>query len=221
MRICIVGGGKVGYYLAEHLLAQNHHPVVIEPDEATCKKLADNLDIPVIQGDGTIVETLVAAGCDECQAMACVSGKDEVNLIAAQLGKKVFHVQKTIARINNPRNTDVLKRLGVDIALSATNTIAFLIEQEVETEAIHHLLSLGDGSISIVEVQIPPQFHFNGSTLTSLYVPEGLVVVSVMRKDELIIPSGTTQVFSGDRLTVLSSPPVLHTFLEHWKLNKK
>lgn len=144
MKICIIGGGKVGFYLAKSLLEHGHEPVVIERQQRYCEKLADTLDIPVICGDGTTLEALEAAGCAGCAAFVAVSGNDETNLIACQLAKKVFGLPKTVARVNNPRNTEVLRRLGVDIPVSSTDNLGRLLEREVETDRIRQLLSMTD-----------------------------------------------------------------------------
>ena len=120
MRVCIVGGGKVGYYLAKTLLEHGHTPVLIEDDPAMCRKVADSLDLTVVCGDGTFAEVQESADVAHCSAMVAVTGRDEDNLIVCQLAKQVFKVKRTVARVNNPKNAAVLKKLGVDIAVSAT-----------------------------------------------------------------------------------------------------
>ena len=145
MRVCIVGGGKVGYYLAKTLLEHGHTPVLIEDDPAMCRKVADSLGLPVVCGDGTFAEVQESADVAHCSAMVAVTGRDEDNLIVCQLAKQVFKVKRTVARVNNPKNAAVLKKLGVDIAVSATDNLTHLIEREVETAAIQQLLSLAGG----------------------------------------------------------------------------
>ena len=127
MRVCIVGGGKVGYYLAKTLLEHGHTPVLIEDDPAMCRKVADSLDLTVVCGDGTFAEVQESADVAHCSAMVAVTGRDEDNLIVCQLAKQVFKVKRTVARVNNPKNAAVLKKLGVDIAVSATDNLTHLI----------------------------------------------------------------------------------------------
>ena len=122
MRVCIVGGGKVGYYLSKTLMEHGHDPIIIEIDEHTCSRLADQLELPVIHGDGTLVEILDLARAGGCGALVGVTGRDETNLVACQLAKKVFGIKKTVARVNNPKNSEVLKMLGVDITVSSTDS---------------------------------------------------------------------------------------------------
>ena len=94
MRVCVVGGGKLGYYLSKTLREHGHIPVIIEDDENTCRQIADALDMSVIHGDGTKPEVLENAELSSCQALVAVTGRDENNLIACQLAKQVFHVKK-------------------------------------------------------------------------------------------------------------------------------
>lgn len=102
-------------------------------------------NLSVVCGDGTFAEVQESADVAHCSAMVAVTGRDEDNLIVCQLAKQVFKVKRTVARVNNPKNAAVLKKLGVDIAVSATDNLTHLIEREVETAAIQQLLSLAGG----------------------------------------------------------------------------
>lgn len=220
MRICIVGGGKVGYYLAKTLIEHGHHPVVIEQDMDTSTRVANALDISVIHGDGASIDSLRAAQAERCQACVCVSGKDEVNLVAAQLAKTLFRVKKTVVRVNNPKNTAALKRLGVDIVVSGTQNIARLLERQVETSAMRHLMELGHGSASLVEVMVPTNFRYNDETLTTIPIPKGLVIISVTRRDSFIIPNGETKILSGDTIMVAATDAALHQLIAKWQIEE-
>ena len=104
MKVIVVGGGKVGYYLSKSLLEHNHEPSIIEINKQKCARLANNLDIPVFSGDGTMAMVLSLAGIEEADVLVSVTGQDQNNLIACQLAKNKLNVPKTIARINNPKN---------------------------------------------------------------------------------------------------------------------
>ncbi|MEG0178072.1 MAG: TrkA family potassium uptake protein [Oscillospiraceae bacterium] len=218
MRVCIVGGGKLGYYLAKTLMEHGHSPTVIEQDLVACEHIANSLDIPVIHGDGTMMAVLESASPTGCTAFVAVTGRDEDNLIACQLAKTVFKVKKTVARVNNPKNSSVLKQLGVDIAVSSTDNIARLIEREVETATIQQLLSLGGGTVSLTEILIPPSFRYNGQTLTKLDIPDDCVIISVTRDGEFIIPRGNTEIRSGDKVVVLTKDTAFHTLTTDWRI---
>lgn len=209
MKIIVVGGGKVGYYLTKTLLEHGHEPHLIEPDRATCTRLANELDVPVICGDGTMIEVLENAGAQNAFALIAVTGKDQDNLIACQLAKKIFSVSRTVARINNPRNAAAMRQLGVDIPISSTDNIARLLEREVDTTAIKQLMPLNRGEASLSELQLPMPFAYEGARLADLSLPEESVIVSISRDGQLIIPRGNSQLRGGDKLVVVCANTAL------------
>lgn len=218
MRICIVGGGNIGFYLAKTLLEHGHDPVLIDADPALCRRVADSLDLTVVCGDGTLAEVLAGAQVAQCTALAAVTGRDEINLIACQTAKKVFKIRRTVARVSNPKNAGVLKQLGVDIAVSATDNLTQLIEREMETSAIQQLLNLAGGTSSLTEVQTPPDFIYAGKTLAQMTIPKDAVIVSIMREGELVIPRGNTQILANDKVVVLAKNTAFHELTRSWKL---
>lgn len=219
MQVCIVGGGKVGFYLAKTLLEHDHDPIVVEPNQAACEKIANNLDIPVIVGDGTSAEVLEAAGCGNCSSLIAVTGQDENNLVACQLAKRVFKCKRTVARVNNPKNAAVLKALGVDITVSSTGNIVRILEREVETSAIRHLLNLAGGTASLIEISLPENFRYHARPLTEIPIPDDFNIVSITRANECIIPRGGTQLFSQDKLMCVTMDDAFHKIVKDWKLS--
>lgn len=210
MKVTVVGGGKVGYYLVKALIEHDHEPTVIEMNKALCAFIANELDIPVICGDGTQIEVLDSANVSDSDAIICVTGTDENNLIACQLAKKIFNVNKTVAKVNNPKNAAVMKKLGVDNVINSTDNIAALIEREVDTSRIKSLLSLNHGAAMIWEVDLPENYALNGTMLSSLKLPDQINVVSITRNGELLIPRGQTKLNSGDTLLIISKNGTIH-----------
>ena len=219
MKVCVIGGGKVGFHLAKTLIANGHSPIIIEEDKHLCEKIANNLDICVVHGDGTSVEILELANIKDYHVAIAVTGMDENNLIACQLAKKIFGVKRTIARVNNPKNTDVMKRLGVDLAVSTTDNIARILGREAETEQIRELMSLDGGTTSLTEVIVPENFPFARVTLADMPVPDDVVLVSIQRNGELIVPRGTTYIDINDTLLVMAKNTAFHNLTSLWKLS--
>lgn len=210
MKVMVVGGGKIGFYLAQTLLEHGHEPVIIEKDPKTCHNIANSLDLPVILGDGTTLDTLESAGIRDCDALVGVSGQDENNLVACQLAKQVFGIARTVAKVNNPKNLEVMRQLGVDIPISSTLNIARLLEHEVDNAAIKRLLSLNRGEAALNELEIPKNYKLHGTSLSELDLPVDSIVVSVFRDGSLIIPRGNTQILSGDKIVVMCKSQVIH-----------
>lgn len=204
MTIVIVGGGKVGFHLSQTLLSHGHEPRVVEIDRERCIELSNRLDVPVTCGDGSLIDVLESAGAMDADALVSVTGKDEDNLIACQLAKKRFRVERTVARVNNPKNAEVMKQLGVDIPISVTDNIAGLLEREIDASAFRLLVSLNQGEASLSELSIPDDYRLSGITLGELQLPVDSIIVSITREGRLIVPRGNAQVLSGDRLVVLA-----------------
>ena len=136
MKVCIAGGGKVGMYLAQSLLAHRHKVTIIEPQEMLCRSLADSLDIPVICGDAISFDTMRTADVASCDAFVAVTGADENNLVACQIAKREFGVNRTVARASNPKNRELLHTLGVDTVVCGTDNLSHILEREIETDTI-------------------------------------------------------------------------------------
>jgi trk system potassium uptake protein TrkA len=205
MKVTVVGGGRVGYYLAKTLLEHDYEPTIIEIDKKVCSFIANELDIPIICGDATSLEILKEARVDQTEAIIAVSGQDEDNLVACQLAKKIFNVPKTVAKVNNPKNADIMKKLGIDNVISATNRIVDMLEREVDTSKIKEIISLNHGASSIDEIDLPDDYKYDGVSLVELKLPENINVISIERNDTLIIPRGSTKLMSNDKLLVLSN----------------
>ena len=219
MRVVVVGGGKVGYYLAKTLLEHGHRPVVIEKNREKCRRIADDLDIPVICDDGSSPSALSQAHTEKADALVSVTGADEDNLVICQLAKKQFNVKRTVARVNNPKNTQIMRKLGVDIPISSTDSLAYLLEREVETAPIQLLMRLNRGKSSLLELQIPQDYKSSGITLSELVFPKESIIVSITRDGDMIIPRGSTTVISGDKLLVVCATDDAHALDEALGLN--
>lgn len=220
MNVIVIGGGKVGFYLCKTLLEHGHQPLIIEKNKRTCEYASTQLDIPTINADGSTIEALTAANASRSDAVIAVTGLDQDNLISCQLAKEIFHVPKTVARVNNPKNAAVMKKLGVDIPISSTDNIARLLEREVDTARSKALLSLNRGEASLNELQIPDNYPLSGKRLFELDIPEDAVLAAIFRDDKLIIPRGNAQIMSGDKVLVIAKDRVLHELSTALKLTR-
>lgn len=203
MRIVIVGGGKLGYHLATIMLDRKHDVRLIEKNKLRCMRLANELDVEVICGDGTEIETLEDAGTQNADCFIAVTGQDQDNLVASQLAKRQFKAIKVIARANDPRNMDALRILGADIVVSSTEIITNLIEQEVDIAEMHLLATLNKGRAGICTMTLPPDTALEGVTLKDVDLPESSLVISIVRGDAMTIPNGNTVVHANDEIVAV------------------
>ncbi|BBJ27818.1 potassium channel family protein [Athalassotoga saccharophila] len=205
MKIIIVGGGKVGYYLLKTLYGKKHKISIIERDPVKCARIAEEMgNVNVINGDGTEVKDLREAGAEDADVIAAVTGKDEVNLISCQIAKKNFNIPKTIARVNNPKNEVVLKSLGVDNVVCSTAFIANVIEQEVVLGAIRSLLTFYHGDLNILEIKVPHNSPSNGKRIMDIKLPRDSIIITVIKADKPIVPRGDTQIDEDDLVIIMS-----------------
>lgn len=203
MKAIIIGGGKVGFYLAKTLLEHNYRVLVIESDRERSRYCANHLDAEVTFGNGTTVEALEACGADKADCVIAVMGADESNLVCCQIAKNVFGVKKTIAKVNNPKNTEALKELGVDIVISATDNIIQLMEHEVDLSAMKPLLAFDEDDVSLMEVTLPNDYALEGKQLKEVPLPDSCNIACIRRGSRTIIPRGGTMLISGDVLLIV------------------
>lgn len=204
MNIVIIGGGKVGYYLAKTLLSFHHKVSVIEIKRELCKKVADELNLPVFHGDATKIDVLKNAGAAKGDIFIAVTGQDEENLIACQLAKNNFRVEKTIARVNNPKNINVFRKLGVDIPVSSTTIIADLIEQEVDYAGMKILTSVKNNKIVVSEIEIKKSSPVFNKRVKDIKMPHDCLLVSVIKNEEVLRPGEHMVLLEGDSVIVVS-----------------
>jgi trk system potassium uptake protein TrkA len=207
MHIIIIGGGKVGYYLAKTLAPKKHNIVIIEKDRDLCMKIVTELNsigVSVINGDGTDVNCLTDADIERCDTLVAVTGQDEDNLVACQLAKKKFHIKRTAARVNNPKNVNIFKKLGVDSTVSSTEYFVNLIEKEIDMSCMRSLLSIKDSKVSIDEITLQPGSHIVNKMIKDLKIPSDCILISIVRDNQVILPNGYTKMQAGDIVIVIS-----------------
>ena len=186
MYIIVVGGGKVGFYLAKELLEEGHEVLVIEKDEHGPRSavIAEELGDVVLTGDGCEAAVLEAAGTGRADMLIAVTGDDEDNLVACQVAKNRFGVPRTMARINNPKNELIFRKLGIDVTVSATTAILNQIEQELPTHRLVPLMHLrGKSGLEMVEVKIPANAAIVGQRADEVLLPQGSMLALIVDPD--------------------------------------
>ncbi|MCK4362005.1 MAG: TrkA family potassium uptake protein [Dehalococcoidia bacterium] len=208
MYIIVVGGGKVGYYLTQALLSEGHEVLVLEKDAKKCELIAEQLGSVCTRGDGCEARTLAEVGTERADMFIAVTDEDEDNLVACQVAKHKFKVQRTIARINNPKNEALFKKLGIDVTVSSTNLILEHIQEEVPTHPLVHLLTLKGGDLEIVEVKIPPDSSVVGKRMRQIVFPPDSVICLMIGKWGAQVPTGDTILEADAQVVAVTRPEV-------------
>lgn len=205
MYIVVVGGGKVGYYLAKTLVNEGFELLLIEKNPKKVLVYAERFGSVVMEGDGAELSTLEAAGTARADVIVAVTGDDEDNLVICQTAKRLFNVPRTIARVNNPKNEEIFRKLGIDVTVSATNILLNVIEQEIPQRGLVHLMTLKHAQVAIVEATVEKGAPVVGKSLAELTFPPNVVISAVMRDDSLILPKGDTVLEPDDEVIALSN----------------
>ena len=205
LHVMIVGGGKVGTYLAQILIADGHTVKVIEGTREEFQRAAQELPAEVIVfGSGTDPNVLESAGIRDADMVAAVTRTDETNLVITSLARFEFNVRRTIARVNIPKNAWLFTpAMGVDVPLNQADLMAHLIAEEMSLGDVMTLLKLRRGQYSLVEYKVGPQSVAAGKAVKDLNLPHECVLTAVIREGNLLIPRGDTVLAPDDEVFAL------------------
>jgi trk system potassium uptake protein TrkA len=206
IRTIIIGQRPSVYFLARQFLQKGHHTTIIHPEQEGGSLLAQKLGATVLIGDGSEPEVLEQAGIRRADIVVALMTHDEDNLIACQIARQVFHVPRTIALINDPENEALFEQLGVDVAVSAAQMIAKMIETEASFSEIMNQWAMAEGRVEIIEVAIKADSPSVGKTLSDLKLPSGSLIGSIIRSEQVFIPNGTSSLQANDRILLICQP---------------
>jgi trk system potassium uptake protein TrkA len=204
MFVIVVGGGRVGFYLAKELLAEGHEVVLMEKDATNSQRIAEELGAIVVNRDGCEGTHLEEAGANRATIVAAVTGDDEDNLVACQMAKHHFDVPRTIARVNNPRNEALFRHLGVDEIISPTRMALAAIEQDIPVHELLHLAQLEGGVLDLVEAQIADDSPALGRRPADIELPDGCTLFVLIRDDKAQGIRPETIFESGDKVIAIT-----------------
>jgi len=203
MYIVVVGAGKVGWNIARELLRRGNELTLIESNRRRYATVEEELEHAVHYGDGSELWVLERAGIKRADMVIAVTGDDEDNILICQVAKEKYGVDRVIARCNNPRNLPHFELLGVKPAVSATDLILRLIEHEVPKYGLVHLLDLPQERLEIIEVEVDDESPAVDRMVKDLGLPQGSLVISILRDGSGFVPRGDSAIESGDEVLLV------------------
>ena len=203
MYVIIVGAGKVGRNLARELIARGHEVSVIESSRQRYLAIEEEFEHAAQYGDATELWVLERAGIQRADLVIAVTGDDEDNMLVCQVAKEKYLCDRIIARVNNPRNHDHFRLLGIQPAVSATDLILRLIEHEVPRYGLVHLLALEEEGLEIIELEVSVGAPTIGERVADIVLPEGSQIISVLRDGSGFVPKGDTVIQEGDEVLLV------------------
>jgi trk system potassium uptake protein TrkA len=208
MYVIVVGAGKVGWNLARELLEKGHEVTLIDNDRDRYLTVEQELEHNIQYGDASELWVLERAGISRADMVIAVTGDDEDNILICQVAKEKYLVDRIIARVNNPRNREHFELLGIRPVVSATDLILRLIEHEVPEYGLVHLLDLPEQRLEIIEILLPSDSKAAGLRVGDLQMPEGALLISVLRDDTGFVPNSETVLEAGDEILAVLDPTV-------------
>ena len=208
MYVIVVGAGKVGWNLGRELLEKGHEVTLLEKDRRRYQTVEQELEHSIQYGDGTELWVLERAGISRADMVIAVTGDDEDNVLICQVAKEKYMVEQIIARVNNPRNKQWFELLGIRPVVSATDLILRLIEHEVPKYGLVHLLDLEKERLEIIELLLGDESPVAGQRVGDLELPEGSLLISVLRGGTGFVPGPETVLESGDEVLAVLDPGV-------------
>lgn len=201
-KVLILGGGKVGYFLAKQLLRLGVRVKIIEQDRDRCMFLSTKLpEAIVIHGDGTDSQLLDDEDLAHMDAFVGVTGFDEHNLLMALLAKQEG-VPIVVSKVGKFGYLNLLSKLNIDFALNPTDTSIAEILKYARGGQIMAATMLLEGQAEVVEIIIHEDLACAGEQIKHLDLPKGLVVAAMIHNKQAFVPNGSTVLNVGDRLVI-------------------
>jgi trk system potassium uptake protein TrkA len=206
--IIVAGAGKVGWNLTRELLEKGHEVTLVEGNRRRYLTVEQELEHNIQYGDASELWVLERAGISRADMVVAVTGDDEDNMLICQVARDKYLVDRIIARVNNPRNREWFELLGIKPYVSATDLILRLLEHEVPEYGLVHLLDLPEERLEIIEMLLGPDSKAKGQRVADLEMPDGSLLISVLREGEGFVPTPDTVLEEGDEVLAVLDPGI-------------
>ena len=212
MKIVVIGAGQVGSTVIEALHGE-HSVTVIDLDGSRMNAVAHRYDITAIEGNGATRSVLNEAGINQTDLLIACSSRDEPNIIAAMLAKKLNPSIRTVVRATEVEYLEAWheRHLDVDLVVSSEIETAYAVSRILGVPAARQTDVFAEGQVQIVEfdVELDPgagDYHVIGTPLRSARIPKNSKVASIIRGESAIVPRGDQSIELGDRIIIIGSP---------------
>jgi trk system potassium uptake protein len=213
-RVAVVGGGNVGFMVAEELQEYGADLTVIESDAERAEKLAALLPrVLVLRGDGTDLELLEQERIEDADVIVAVTSDDATNLLVSLLGKQLG-IPKVITRVGRARNRRLFERVGIEAPLTPRTAAVQEVLNWLKLDHVDHLASIEDRA-EVMEVTYP--YDASAGEVRALGSPDNSLIGAIVRKNRAFVPRGDTVIQPGDHLFLITTPdnvPAVEAWLE-------
>lgn len=208
-RCFILGGSRIGLQVAKSMEGQHFHTKLIEKDQAHCHTLAEQLDKTlVINAEGLDVETLLDEGLENADVFIAVTENDETNILTCLLARQ-HQVKRTLALVSQPELIGLASDLGIDACVSPRLAAAATILKFVRRGEVISLTAVEGSNSEVLEFEIRAESPLIGKPLRDLHFPRGAIIGTIVHDNSYEIPSGESELQTGDRVVVFALPESL------------
>ncbi|MCG8482319.1 MAG: Trk system potassium transporter TrkA [Clostridia bacterium] len=215
--VMIMGGGKIGYYLAKKLSDFGISVKIIEVERERCKYLSENLDnVLIIHGDGTDLSVLEDENITSMDAFVALSGYDEENLLLSLMARQ-YGVKQVISKVSRQNYIEIIEKLGINVAINPVSIIASNILRFFQGRKLVAVSSLLQGQAEVIELIAHNKMGFLNQPIANINLPPGIIIGSIVRDRTVIIPTGGTEIKANDRVVLfchLSNMQELEKFIK-------
>lgn len=209
--VMIVGGGRIGYYLADSLAKKKYTVKLIENNMRKAEELAEDLPrVTVVCGNGTQHDLLIEEGIEAMDAFVALTDIDEENMIVSMFAKKK-NVRKTITQIKSDDLYGMLDELGIENNISPKQIVANMIISYIRALAntvgsnVLTLYRLVNNQVEALEFSAKKQERFYNKPLRALKLKKNCLIACIIRQNKVIIPGGDSQIQLGDNVVVVTT----------------
>ena len=200
--VVIIGGGDVGFMLAQKLEEMGLSIKIIEKDIQRCEFLSEKLSKTlVLNADGADIEFLESEEISQCDVCINVTNNDEKNLLCSLLVKQLG-VSRVITRVNNENIVNLFEKVGVDVAISPTLATVNELKNKIIEKSSNILLTVEQDQADIIEIKVPQKFF--DKPIKEIKFPVRAIVGIIKRGKKIIIPKGNTLVREDDTMIIFT-----------------
>lgn len=226
MNIVIVGCGKVGLTLAQQLRQEGHAITLVDTDRESLEAAVNSMDIQGVAGNGTSHRVLIEAGVKQADLLIAVTDRDELNMLSCLIGRKAGKCQ-TIARVRDPSYYEdirfIKEELGLSMAINPEWQAAQDIFRLLQIPSALDVDTFDKGKVNMIRFRIQEDSPLNGKNMVEVNSMLGgkMLVCIRERGSQIVIPSGTTDLQAGDKVSVVIPMSEIAQVLHRLRLRKK
>jgi len=209
-RALIVGGGRLGLRLARSLERRSLYTKLIEKNSQRCAELAEQMNkVVVIHGDGSDQSLLVEENIQDMDVVITLTNDEETNILVSLLAKRMG-ARKTITRLSKFSYFPLMSTIGLEQVVSPRLSAIDTILQYIRRGKILSAQTISDEQAEVWEAEALETSDIVGHPLKEIDMPQGALVIGIIRKDEIIIPSGGSVIEPHDRIVLFAKRQVIH-----------